>query len=54
MLYLLYASIEIALERMSNIGGTISIFITLAILVVVCLMLWRILYITKRPKLDIT
>ncbi len=54
MLYLLYASIEVALEKASNIGGTVFTIITLAILVVVGLMLWRTLKIVRTPKLDIT
>ncbi len=50
MLYLLYASIEVALERMSHIGGTVFTLITLAILVVVSLMVWKLVRITKMPK----
>lgn len=54
MLYLLYATIEVALERTSSIGGTVFTLITLAILVVVSLMVWRTFRITRKPKLDIT
>jgi len=54
MLYLLYASIEVALEKTSSIGGTVFSLITLAILVVVSLMVWKLVRIAGRPKLDIT
>ncbi|MFC1911773.1 DUF1648 domain-containing protein [Chloroflexota bacterium] len=54
MLYLLYASIEVALERMSHIGGPVLTLITLAILVVVSLMVWKLVRIAGKPKTDIT
>ncbi len=53
MLYLLYTSIEVALERMSNIGSPLFTLITLAILVVVSLMVWKLVRITRKPKPDI-
>jgi uncharacterized membrane protein len=53
MLYLLYASIEVALEKASSIGGTIFSLITLAILVVVSLMVWKLVRIARKPKPDI-
>jgi len=54
MLYLLYASIEVALEKASNIGGAVFTIITLAILVVVSLMVWKAIRIAKTPKKELT
>ena len=54
MLYLLYASIEVALEKTSSIGGTIFSLFTLAILVVVSLIVWKLIRITKTPEPNIT
>ena len=54
VLYLLYASIEVALEKTSNISGTVITLITLAILVVVSLMVWKIVRMTRKPEPDIT
>ena len=54
ILYLLYASIEVALEKTSNIDGIVFTFILLAIFVVISLMLWRTLKIVRTPKLDTT
>ena len=54
MLYLLYASIEVALEKTNNIGGPVFTLITLAILVVVSLMVWKLVRITKTPEPNIT
>lgn len=54
MLYLLYVSIEIALERTNNIDGTVFPLITLAILVVVSLMVWKLVRIAGKPKLNVT
>ena len=54
MLYLLYASIEVALEKTSSIGGTVFSFFTLAILVVVSLIIWKLVRITKMPEPNIT
>ncbi|MFC1964400.1 DUF1648 domain-containing protein [Chloroflexota bacterium] len=54
MLYLLYASIEVALEKTNNIGGPVFTLIILAILVVVSLMVWKLVRIARTPKLNIT
>ena len=54
MLYLLYVSIEIVLERTNNIDGTVFPLITLAILVVVSLMVWKLIRIAGKPKLNVT
>jgi len=54
MLYLLYISIEIALERMSNIGGTGFTLIMVAILAVAFLMAWKVFRISRRSQPDIT
>ncbi len=54
MLYLLYATIEVALEKTSNIGGPVFTLITLAILVVVSLMVWKLVRIARKPGIDIT
>ena len=53
MLYLLYVSVEIALEKISNIGVAPFTILILAILVVVGLMVWRAFKIARMPKLDI-
>jgi len=55
MLYLLYASIEVALEKTSSIGGTAFTLITLAILVVTSfLMVWKLIRIIKTPEPNTT
>tara|TARA_Y100000310_G_scaffold225564_1_gene227571 strand:- start:873 stop:1421 length:549 start_codon:yes stop_codon:yes gene_type:complete len=55
ILYLLYASIEVALEETSSIGGTAFTLITLAILVVTSfLMVRELIRIIKTPEPNTT
>ena len=52
MLCLLYSSKQVALEKMSGIGGLVFTLLILAIVAAIFLMVWRITRIVRMPRLD--